>query len=72
MLDTLADELRRAIDLLRENSLHRAANRLEKLSREILAPSHPKKRAKTRRVQLVGGSGKAIPIRIAEHLIQDE
>src|SRR5689334_3887668 len=67
----LADELRAAIALLRKRKLWRAANRLERLSQNILEYKTKTPKRKTQKVRVVGGSGRTVTISLAEELLDE-
>lgn len=62
-------ELAAAIAALRAKRYYRAANRLERMSQNILKPKRKTPKARTVKVKLVGGSGKRVPIRVSQNLV---
>lgn len=62
-------EIKDALKYLRRAShkgrFTRAANRLEKLSQDILNPQPKVKKPKAQNARLIGGSGRQFPIKIA-------
>lgn len=67
----LADELRTGIALLRKRKLWRAANRLERLSQNILEYKTKTPTRKAETVRLVGGSGRMVTISLAGELLDE-